>query len=341
MSTLKLSKVAPLVTSNFKNAVEGFAGGGGVAIALHEMGYCSKVAIEKNPEERRQPLYKKIADCYENNFGQHTILHRMLVEEWADTLYRDCPEIVHLAHFSPSCCNFSNKGRKTETQADIKAARAIGSFISDCMPQKFILEEVNNYQDSESIVLILKSLNANGYSYTKGLIDFNQLGVPQTRKRFMVIASRTGSVCLPEKHNSPTWYEFIGDMIEDLPELDLLPVQEEAIANYQGFNDDTAYLIPRTGFYGKYPKIYPQDKPAPTIVSSIFTDHKNSNRNRFWNIVYKGKSYQVTIDCIRKLCTFPDWYKMPKEVAIAGSILGNAIPPLAYMHILNDCFWDL
>lgn len=340
MFELKISPNKPQIHP--KIAVEGFAGGGGVAIAMHEMGYCPKVAIEKHPVEKKQPLYDKIADCYDLNFGQDTKLYRMSIEDWAMNEFPGCPreKDIELAHFSPSCCNFSNQGCKDEHHTDIDAAIMIAKFIKEFKPKRLTIENVNSYKDSVSFSLIEEVLQELNYYWASGLVDFNELGVPQTRERFITVAALDCDVRLPQKHNSLTWFDVIGDMIEKLPELELLEAQKQAIANYKGFSDEIAYIIPRIGYYGKTPRLCPQDKPAPTIVASIFTDQKNNNRNRFWNIVYKGKSYQVTLECIRKLCTFPNWYKLPESIAIAGTILGNAIPPLAYMHILNDCFLE-
>jgi hypothetical protein len=61
----------------------------------------------------------------------------------------------------------------------------------------------------------------------------------------------------------------------------------------------------------------------------MFTDDKLCNRSRFADIVLAdGTIKALSIEAVKRLQGFPDWYQIPEDIAIAGTILGNSVPPL-------------
>lgn len=176
-----------------------------------------------------------------------------------------------------------------------------------------------------------------GYQVDSSAVNMSDYGVPQARVRFIAIASVQGKpLPLPEKQPKIGWYEAIrssgtgsanADLIPNLPESQLLKGQQKEVDEFLKSNPPTPLLINRSGGRGRY-RAVPSYKPANTIMRSHFTDGKNANRTKFADIwLPDGTVKSVSIECIRRLQSFPDWYQLPEQIGVAGSILGYSVPP--------------
>jgi DNA (cytosine-5)-methyltransferase 1 len=190
------------------------------------------------------------------------------------------------------------------------------------------LENVPSYQDSESWYLIETALKAEKYLISSAVLDAADYGVPQSRKRFIVKASRESKPGLPPKQRRVGWYEAIADLIPSLPSSELLPAQVKAVEEKLSFVPGLeALLIERSGFRDS-PQTREPAEPAWTIKKSIFHDHKGANRNRFIDVwLSSGEVKALTVEAIARLQGFPSWYYLPDKVSVAGSILGYSVPP--------------
>lgn len=317
-----------------KNAVIGFAGGGGVECGFLSLGIRPALAIEFDPQ--KPELSSAIADCHEENFGKYGELLRMSVEEWAAKDFPNCPETIDYAHFSPVCSNFSQLNNNQESLADIESAIAIAKFIKKKKPTNFTLENVPSYSQSASAPIVRIVLNQCGYQVKEAVLDLSRLGVPQSRKRYFAIASLKEARLPIYTERSLSWFEALKGDIRSLNPSTLLQAQKTTIQSYK-LDSGSHWIIPRVG-YRTLPRAIAGDKPAPTITRAIFTDQRGNSRTRFWDIWSQARAYQVDFNCMRKLSTFPDWYNFPSKLAIAGSILGYAVPPEAIKNIYSQSF---
>ena len=169
------------------------------------------------------------------------------------------------------------------------------------------------------------------------VIDAADYGVPQSRKRFIVKATRGSTPGLPAYSRRFGWYEAIEDLIAKLPASILLPAQQKAVEKKRSLQPSIeALLIERIGFRKGTPKVREPFEPYWTIRRSIFTDHKDNNRSRFINVwLADGSVKALTIEAIARLQSFPSWYYLPDQVGIAGSILGYSVPPLLVKALLT------
>ncbi len=135
-----------------------------------------------------------------------------------------------LMHFSPPCPNFSlaNQGG-SETEGDLALARKICEFIRVGRPVYFTLENVWGYRKSLSWLLIWYTLLEGGYGVEVWNLNAADYGVPQSRRRMIVIARRDGRRPAkpwpthgrrPDMLTKPWvgWYEVIEDLLPSLPE---------------------------------------------------------------------------------------------------------------------------
>lgn len=317
----------PELPSDAPVAVVGFSGGGGVECGLLASGIRPAISVEFDPE--KSDLSERIANTHDRNFHQYGKLQRMTMQQWAGFGFPDCPEKVDFAHFSPVCSNFSRENFRGDQETDISAAEAIAQFIDAKQPWAITIENVPNYKHSESWGIIQRALTANGYIPKVTIMDFSLHGVPQTRKRLICVAVK--GYIFPDLPitSPPGWLETIGELFNELPEARLTEKQKEALKES---TPGEIYLLPRVGYH-ELPRLTPAHKPAPTIKRAIFRDEKGGNRNNFWNIWDGEKCYNVTLNCLRRLGTFPDWYEFPNDIATAGSIIGYSVPPVVIQQI--------
>ncbi|MFP5273789.1 DNA cytosine methyltransferase [Coleofasciculus sp.] len=302
-----------------------FSGGGGVEAGMIEAGIEPILAVEYDPD--KPELSEALAASHEANFPRCKVIRRTVSECAADD-FPGFPLEPDILWASPVCANFSVAKNGKEQPSDIEAASAVVTAIKKLKPKHFFLENVPAYQKSESwkqIELILPTL---GYRVTSSIVDMSDYGVPQARVRFIAIASVEGKpLPLPFKQPATGWYDAIADLIPKLPESQLLKGQQRSVDNFLATNAPTLMLIDRSGGRGGY-RAVPSYKPANTIMRSHFTDGKNANRTKFADIwLPDGTVKSVSIECIRRLQSFPDWYQLPEQIGVAGSILGYSVPP--------------
>lgn len=193
-------------------ALVGFAGFGGFSIPLREAGF----------DVREVEIEPSIARINRHN-GGYVIIADLLNIDPRD--YAD----YELMQFSPPCPNFSiaNANGGGEAEADLRLARKMCQFIRLAKPKIFILENVTLYRRSLSWLNIWYTLLECGYGVDTWNLNSADFGVPQTRRRMIVIARRDGRPpAKPWPTHSKTgdmftkpwlgWYEAIEDIIPNL-----------------------------------------------------------------------------------------------------------------------------
>lgn len=313
-----------------KKAVVLFAGGGGVDLGLQSSGIFPVIAVECEPDGKGgiTKLSSEIAKIYAKNFPQ-TKLYKMPVEQWVVRYLEEVPDDIYCIHASPVCSNFSGLAKlnqSTESLRDFEQAIAICEAIKKIQPQVFTLEQVRGYQKFWGFHNIISTLENNNYAVSWRIINCADYGVPQERIRLFLIATKQHFLFDWDdlKQARISWYSAIKDLIPFLPQSSLSPRQLQALKDHIG---NYSFALQRTGYIGQ-PKIRKYDRPFWTIRKMIATDHKLSNRTKFADIYcHQSRSFKaLDINCLKRLATFPDYYKTG-EVAITGAIFGYAVPP--------------
>jgi len=200
-----------------------FSGGGLADIGYAEAGLTPTFAVE---------LDDAIASVYRANLNDHCLTADVRnVELYGTTRF--------WFHVSPPCTNASvAKTNGGETELDIQLARAIVRGIERRSPW-FSLENVWGYRTFESFRLILEALSNNGYNLAYWHLNSANYGVPQTRKRLILCASRVKRVVQPHPTHAKApdlfalpwvgWYEAIADLVPTLPETQFAKWQLERL----------------------------------------------------------------------------------------------------------------
>lgn len=176
-----------------------------------------------------------IANVYRDNLGDHCIIAD--VREYSN---RMSDRIPFWFHVSPPCTNASvAKTDAGETELDIELAQAIVKGI-ERKPPWFSLENVWGYRNFESFRLICGALEVNGYNFDYWHLNSANYGVPQTRKRLILVASRVSRVVQPYPTHAKEpdlflrpwigWHGAIADLIPTLPETQFAKWQLERLS---------------------------------------------------------------------------------------------------------------
>ena len=174
--------------------------------------------------------------------------------------------------------------------------------------------------------LILKDFKKAGYKVVWKVLDAANFGVPQHRRRIIILGTRK-DLLLTIKHPNPTYtnkfenllklplYKNLGEAIGDLPE----PGINNSFYNHIG----TKHVVKINGYIGNR-KTDP-NKPSPTIVGRgggtggpVIIPHPNGKR-------------RLTVRETARLQCFPDDFEFLGSVSSCYRQIGNAVPwPLAY-----------
>lgn len=69
------------------------------------------------------------------------------------------------------------------------------------------------------------------------------------------------------------------------------------------------------------------NEPAPTLSAA------GASRPSHQRVIDSGRVVQLSLRCLARLQTFPDWYQLPEHRETAARGIGNAVPPLFYQRL--------
>lgn len=187
-------KVKPLKT------LDVFAGCGGLSEGLHQSGIAvSHWAIESmSAAARAYQLNNPKCTVYTEDCN--TLLKGAMEGSTRSTEGHLLPQRgeVELLCGGPPCQGFSGMNRFNSREYSNFKNSLVASYLSYCdyyRPKYFILENVRNFvafKKGMVLKLTLRCLLKMGYQCTFGVVQAGNYGVPQTRRRLIILASAPG-----------------------------------------------------------------------------------------------------------------------------------------------------
>ena len=159
------------------------------------------IAVECDPTKPQ--LSAAIAKTHHHNFSEYGCrIIQLTVQEVARLGFLGFPRRPDYLHASPVCANVSlahtaKAGIALETADDLTAAIAIAEAIRQLQPRVFTLENVPRYQNSQSFSIILSALELEGYSVNYSVVNMADFGLPQARRRLVLVACQDLAISLP------------------------------------------------------------------------------------------------------------------------------------------------
>ena len=236
-----------------------FASGGLLDLGYRAAGITPVYAVEMDAAK---------CEAYRANLGDHVVQARV---EDVDP-YR-MPGEVDVYHVSPSCKNASQANtRGGETAADISAAQAVVRNLGVLKPRVFTLENVRKYENFKSFGMIKAELQRLGYRVQHHIVCAADYGVPQTRQRLFLVATRRDMPRFewprPTHHKGAFWEERT---LFDTLELEL----EEEVAegageeSRRGLSSEYSRVEVRRPWVGWYEAV---EDLIPTLEEDAFAD---------------------------------------------------------------------
>jgi site-specific DNA-cytosine methylase len=240
---------------------------------------------------------------------------------------------------SPPCPSFSKANKKKgETENDIALILHTCKLIKNCYPHAIAIENVPDYADSrcQSFKILMEFLKDEGYFTHWAIYNAANYGVPQTRRRLIVRASRSPLGPVTSTHSkNPDQLDLFGSLRPwiswdsaikglELQERPLTAAQQRSIALKQPRG---CFAIERGCYRYGTPDIYPANQPIATITAARSSDHEYRWRYGY-NLVLEGRSYVSDVACLAAWQSFPSSYNWGDRRAVAARAIGNAVPPL-------------
>lgn len=179
-----------------------FAGCGGLSTGLLSAGWTGLFAIEKNADAFSTLKYNLI-DCKQHFLWpswlpvkEHDI--NELIKDYADQL-QDLKGKVTLVAGGPPCQGFSMAGKRDKNDQRNKLVKSYIKFIKLVMPEAIIFENVHgftvNFKNKKGTkkysTYVERALKRLGYKTFHETIDMSEYGIPQKRKRFILVATKS------------------------------------------------------------------------------------------------------------------------------------------------------
>lgn len=164
-------------------AVEFYAGVGGFHYGLLR----SEAPADVVASFDLNPTANKI---YQHNFPNTAHLNRNICGLSPADLDRLRPDIFHM---SPPCQPFTRQGlRRDKDDRRTDSFFHLMSLIPElsCPPSYILMENVQGFESSRTRAEFTEKLEQAGYSYQEFLLSPSQLGVPNSRLRYYLLAKK-------------------------------------------------------------------------------------------------------------------------------------------------------
>jgi DNA (cytosine-5)-methyltransferase 1 len=199
-------------------AIDLFCGAGGLTRGLLNAGISVAIGIDSNAAHK---------ETYEANNSPAKFLCRDIADiSKADLL----PFLAQQGDFDLAlvgcapCQTFSSHRRRRSRCSESHLLREFGRLVEEFKPQWVFMENVPGLAKVRGFSTLLRfkhTLVKSRFQFDCNVVDAKRFGVPQTRRRFVLFASRLSSVSLPAPTHGPGLipYRTVRDAISHFPPL--------------------------------------------------------------------------------------------------------------------------
>ncbi len=319
-------------------AIDFFCSGGGMTYGMRKAGIEVIAGIDNDPD---------VKETYEKNnpnskFIQADVLKLKEIDLTKYTGIEKNDDNLILIGCSP--CQYWSiiQTDKNKSQQSKDLLKEFHRFVKYYNPGFVVVENVPGLErkaEESGLKEFIENLGNRNYKVYWDVHKLNEYGVPQTRKRFSLIASRvTDEKIIPEKSKKkPIVKDFIGEQ-NGFPKVESGHKDntdfQHSVAGLSKENMEVLSKTPKNGgnsvkqrkfFKGKgFGDSYSRmswDKPAPTITTKFFS----ISNGRF---AHPEENRAISLREGATLQTFPkDYVFYAKSMQANAKMIGNAVPP--------------
>jgi DNA (cytosine-5)-methyltransferase 1 len=333
-----MAEIAAIPWNGF-NVVSTFSGGGGSSLGYRMAGFRVLYASEFIPEAR---------DTYRANAAPYTVLdgRDIRIVKASDIL--DAigmkPGELDLFDGSPPCASFSTAGKREAGWGKVKAYSSthqrtddlfheFARLLGGVQPKTFVAENVSGLVKGTAkgyFLEILAALKACGYRVNAKLLNAQWLGVPQGRQRLIFCGVRN-DLGLEPVHPRPLPYCYtLREALAGCPtegfREGLSPRMTEWWRHTKpGRTLDEGHAIAEPGATSGMTKTrLAWDRVPPTVMA------RGGGTTDYY---HPDIPFSFTIPEIRRICAFPDDFKLEGTFKQQWERMGRAVPPVMMSHI--------
>lgn len=335
-------------------AVDLYSGAGGLSLGLRKAGFNVLLAVEINP---------KYAQTYQVNHKKT----KLLIQDVRDISGYEILKIVgnreiDLLAGCPPCqgfCSLTRKYRRNDPRNDLVLEMA--RIVEEIKPKMVMMENVAGLADQGKPILdkFISRLEKCGYIITYKILQLADYGIPQSRRRFVLLAGKDFEIPIPEgshflnggkSDKKKDWFKlsdvigprekpvtlstsnkmggpqnFNWHVVRDLKEITIKRLK--ALGEGDGRQFLPKKLRPKChvksnkGFTNVYGRLS-WDKTPPTITSGCTTP----SMGRFG---HPDKIRTISVREAALIQTFPEKYVFATDhIDTACELIGNALPPM-------------
>lgn len=326
-------------------AIDLFSGCGGLTTGLKLAGFRVLAAVENEAGalEAYEANHRDVPRIYRQDIREVTgakVLADLGVERGELDLLAGCPP----------CQGFSrmrtlNRGEAADDPRN-DLVREYLRLVKELLPRALMFENVPGLANDPRYQELLKAIRKFGYYARYEVHNAADFGVPQRRRRLILLAARGAQVEMPQKlprNQRPTVRSAIGglprpsesgDPAHDVTETRHPEIAEliRLVPHDGGSREDLgpgrvlACHVRCEGFYDVYGRMH-WDEVSPTITSGFV----NPSKGRF---LHPEQDRCVTPREAALLQTFPPDYVFPMKRGkySVATMIGNAFPPELARH---------
>lgn len=324
--------------SNALMAIDLFSGCGGLTQGLKDAGFTVGVAVE---------IDALAAETYAANHPDVNLFNADIRDISSSEIMEVCGVArgeLDLLASCPPCQGFSRiRLNNKKERMDDPRNRLIDDvlrLISELQPKTVMMENVPNLARYTRYLNFKRELRKLGYNVVDKVLDVADFGVPQRRKRLVVLASRLGQISHPTPVDKRrTVRDAIATLPADIVDSDPLHNLGEQrserirrlIRAIPKDGGSRTALSPdltlkchekQNGFYDVYGRMK-WDDVSPTITGGCI----NPSKGRF---LHPTEDRAITLREAALLQSFPPRYmfSLRRGKYAAAEMIGNALPPV-------------
>jgi len=307
-----------------------FAGCGGSSLGYKMAGFSERLAVEWDAHA---------AETFRLNFPGVPVFEGDIATLSGDEAMRSsrlAPGALDVLDGSPPCQGFSLAGRRVLDDPRNGLFKEYVRLLSALRPRTMVMENVTGLVKGymKSVYLdIVSELRGRGYDARGEIMNAKWYGVPQARKRVIIIGVRSDlrtAPGFPKPSAKPTTCrEALEGLIPDAREREILlaiGLKGAAFRHWDRLRpgDNLSRLTGGAGF--SCVKYHP-NRPAPTML-------KNDGNIRMHGGMHWAERRRFTLGEYKRFSSFPDDFKFPetgdimKDWSGAVARMGNSVPPL-------------
>lgn len=312
-----------------------FAGCGGSSLGYKLAGCEVLAAVEYD---------KNAAAVYRENFEGTLLYEADITLLDPQSILTDLglkPGELDILDGSPPCQGFSMAGKRRLNDPRNRLFEEYVRFLKVMKPKAFVMENVPGLVigNMRSVFYeMVHALTDAGYEVRGRILNALHYGVPQSRRRVILIGFRKDLNLVPE-HPAPTSLPVtFREAVADLKDHELIQFPTgKALATAKAVRAGESGAHVHRRYQQKANEFslirLSWDAPSPTVLKTL--------RPGQVGLLHPEEDRFLSIGELKRVCSFPDDFKLQGSFVDRWGRLGNAVPPLLTKAIAESVVGQL